>query len=416
VLQSSQTFTYDSNGNRTSSTVNGLASTYAYQAGNNRLASVSTPGGTLNKTNTYDLSGNLLGDGANTYTYDARGRLTQAVSAGITTGYKINYENLRVRKGGSTASDTRIFIYDSSGHILGEYDSNGNPVQELIWLGDTPVAVTGLLPCTTGVANCTEQSTAMIWTDHLNTPRELTRVNAAGQHVSMWKWSGLPFGESAPNQNPNNYGPMTFNHRFPGQYYDKETGLHQNWYREYDPKLGKYIESDPLGQADDVNTYRYAKANPISIIDPEGLCGCGEAIARQAISEAMSPNTRERYYQWTGNSCNYAVAGIVQGAGIDSPTRQTRIGGTAPIGAGTGGWGDPTSSLPGFALANGVPQLGDIVARGGHVGIVVRHPGTGELATVSQSSITGRLELTNFGLSTLGDQFANGAVAWRCGC
>jgi RHS repeat-associated protein len=266
-----QSFTYDSNGNRTSATLNGSVSNYSYLSGSNRLAGVITTGGGLYLANSFDASGNLISDGTNNYTYDARGRLTKAQASGITTGYKINYENLRVRKGNTNAANTRVFMYDSSGHMMGEYDASGNAVQEMVWLGDTPVAVTGTLPCTTGVANCTEQATAMIWTDHLNTPRELTRVNAAGQHVSIWKWSGLPFGETVPNENPSALGVMTFNHRFPGQYFDKESGLNQNWHRDYDPRLGRYVQTDPQGLKDGTNIYAYVHGMPVGSTDHTGL-------------------------------------------------------------------------------------------------------------------------------------------------
>jgi RHS repeat-associated protein len=191
-------------------------------------------------------------------------------------------------------------MYDSSGHMMGEYDASGNAVQEMIWLGDTPVALTGTMPCTTGVANCTEQATAMIWTDHLNSPRELTRVNAAGQHVSIWKWSGLPFGEAAPNENPSALGVMTFNHRFPGQYFDKETGLHQNWHRDYDARLGRYIESDPIGLRDGPNPYVYVGENPIQRFDRLGLSFCDIEAAIKSV-RATNPAFR------TGGASNFAL-------------------------------------------------------------------------------------------------------------
>jgi YD repeat-containing protein len=73
AISQTQSFAYDSNGNRTTSTLNSIASTYSYQSGNNRLASVT--GGVI-KTNSYDATGNLTNDGAQTYVYDARGRLT----------------------------------------------------------------------------------------------------------------------------------------------------------------------------------------------------------------------------------------------------------------------------------------------------------------------------------------------------
>lgn len=104
--------------------------------------------------------------------------------------------------------------------------------------------------------------------DHLNTPRIIT--NQAGRVV--WAWDNTdPFGNNTPNENPNGAGQFTCNLRLPGQYFDKETNLHYNYFRDYDPAIGRYVQSDPIGLMGGINTYTYVGGNPISRRDPKGL-------------------------------------------------------------------------------------------------------------------------------------------------
>ncbi|TFY97107.1 RHS repeat-associated core domain-containing protein, partial [Ramlibacter humi] len=76
---------------------------------------------------------------------------------------------------------------------------------------------------------------------------------------------------TAPNQNPSSLGTFTFNQRFPGQVFDPETGLNQNWHREYSASIGRYIQSDPIGLRGGLNTFGYASGNPVRWRDPSGL-------------------------------------------------------------------------------------------------------------------------------------------------
>ena len=104
--------------------------------------------------------------------------------------------------------------------------------------------------------------------DQIDTARVIT--NQAQQVV--WRWDNDdPFGGNVANENPSSLGAFTFNPRFPGQYFDKETNNHYNYHRDYSPEIGRYIESDPIGLKGGINTYSYVRGNPLTSVDPLGL-------------------------------------------------------------------------------------------------------------------------------------------------
>ncbi len=87
----------------------------------------------------------------------------------------------------------------------------------------------------------------------------------------MWTWNSDPFGTDAANGNPAGAGTFGYDLRFPGQVFDGQAGLHDNYMRDYDPAIGRYAESDPIGLGSGVNTYAYAEDDPPSVTDPLGL-------------------------------------------------------------------------------------------------------------------------------------------------
>jgi RHS repeat-associated protein len=166
-----------------------------------------------------------------------------------------NGQGSGVQSTGQTGSRELLFNYDDY-RLLGEYDTSGDVIQETVWLESLPVAT---------VQN---GSVYYIHTDHLGTPRVISDYD----NVEVWKWESDPFGVAAANEDLDGDGQsFTYHLRFPGQYYDSETGKHYNYFRDYDSKTGRYVESDPVGLNGGLNTYSYVENNPVYLIDPYGL-------------------------------------------------------------------------------------------------------------------------------------------------
>ncbi len=240
-----------------------------------------------------DAAGNLIGvltgTGAQLYAYNARGRLAASVIYENAQGtrsntYALNGLGQRIRKTGyGVSTGTHRYVYDAQGHLLGDYTSTGVAIQETVYLGDIPVAVL--------------QGTAVyhLHADHLDTPRVITDST----NKVIWRWDSDPFGATAANEDPDgDRKKFTYNLRFPGQYFDKETGLHYNYFRDYDPKIGRYVQSDPIGLAGGLNTYAYVANNPLRFTDPMGLMGSSGMQSPSSPGASASCDGRWRKIRW----------------------------------------------------------------------------------------------------------------------
>jgi RHS repeat-associated protein len=303
------TYDYDANGNRTLSTTGAIQTTLAYPSKTSMLQSVQVGTDVSQKKSiTTDVTGNITGDplatvGGVTYTYtdigmsSPHGRLTTSQGPGAQWDYTYNYFGQRIRKKGSSytpsggsaispaayvGSTDTLFYYDLDGHLIAEADGSAGtsatlkPVKrEYIWLGDTLVAVIAGSTPTAAISATNTAAIYYVHSDHLDTPRLVT--DATGKRRWSWDLMGAePFGVTAPNEAPagqTGASVFTLNMRFPGQYLDKETGSFYNYFRNYNPSTGRYLQSDPIGLKGGLNTYGYVSGNPLSLVDPMGLAG-----------------------------------------------------------------------------------------------------------------------------------------------
>ncbi|MDB6063389.1 MAG: Repeat family protein [Verrucomicrobiaceae bacterium] len=271
-------FAYDPVGNRTEAKENGNATQLMYTAGN-RL----TQRGDVKIT--LDGRGNLIeetetGAGAEAksktvrrFDYNSNDRPINFYKDGqLTAQYHYNANGLRDRKTlvNATQTQTKLqtktqitqFTYAPDTRLL----SAGSTTQttHYIWLGGAPIA-----QIKKPVHQQQTQTTiTYLHTDHLLTPRIATNE----QQKVVWRWQSDAFGEALADSDPDKDGKHTnIQLRFPGQYADEESGLYYNVFRYYDPKLGRYTQSDPIGLGGGINSFSYALNNSISNFDTLGL-------------------------------------------------------------------------------------------------------------------------------------------------
>ncbi|MGU1598436.1 RHS repeat domain-containing protein, partial [Pseudomonas aeruginosa] len=239
-VQGGRSYAYDAVGNRTQRSDNpasgGTASSqdYQYAPDSNRLTAIGA------QAVTSDAAGNLTQDrAARKLAYDAQGRL-QSVSLDGQQVAEYRYNALGQRIVKLTPESVTTYLYGPDGQLLGEAEHNGSGrklrAQYYLWLDSLPLATIDADYDAQGkVGNPT---LLYLHGDHLDTPRLAT--DASGQIA--WQWQSDAFGRGEALSQ----GSTQINLRFPGQYYDAESGLHYNYFRDYDPETGRYVESDPV--------------------------------------------------------------------------------------------------------------------------------------------------------------------------
>ena len=147
------------------------------------------------------------------------------------------------------------YVYDNEGRLIAEVDANGNTIREQVYVNGERVAFVS----EPGTPN---EATHFVHNDHLGTPKVVT----ASDKSVAWQAEYKPFGEVYGLD-----GSVENDFRFPGQYYDSETGYYYNYFRDYDPEIGRYLESDPIGLRGGLNRFAYAASQPLRMLDLFGL-------------------------------------------------------------------------------------------------------------------------------------------------
>lgn len=274
-------WTYDAVGNRVSAanasqSGAGRVQNLSYSPGSNRLREIADGQATI--AFEYDAAGNPVRIGARRYVYGIDGRPQQVFNGDkLVVSYAYNARGERMAKTlhKDSGNETTYFLYNGN-RVDAEIDENGKLKSQYIYLGQLPLAKLEYTPQQINGPNegggwkawfgfgPKREATRIyaIHSDHLGVPRLATD----GQQRVVWRAQYSAFGGAtilASN--------ITLNLRFPGQYFDAETGTHYNYFRDYDPQTGRYLTADPLGLAGGVNSYGYVGGDPLRYVDPWGL-------------------------------------------------------------------------------------------------------------------------------------------------
>ena len=326
------TFFYDAAGNRTFRILDDGATvdteTLLYSSTDNRLAGIEL-NGVLDRDFTLDASGNIIAEvrsgTAYSFVHDARGRMASVSSGGTLRATHVYdaFERLAVRTMvNQPVTGTVHYVHDQRGRVIAETDATGQTLREYLWIDDRPVAVVSDVATTPVLYH--------VHTDHLNRPIAMTD----GAKLEVWRANYLPFGAVSSIT-----GSASLDMRFPGQWFQLESGFHHNWHRTYDPTTGRYLQPDPLGMPDGPSRWAYARSAPSMYVDPTGQV---VPLAAWAVGAAATA--------WTGLEIGLSIYDIYSlgnvwldpcSTGLDRgiTTAATAAGIFLP-GAGYGGWWD----------------------------------------------------------------------------
>jgi RHS repeat-associated protein len=212
-----------------------------------------------------DEQGRFTHDGRLRYTYTPAGLVETVSTSGGQLLATYTYNSLRQRVKKTTAQGNVVYYLWQQGKLVAEIDREGSIQTQYLYFAEGQRSQ----PIAKLESNAGTEVAYFVHADHRGAPLAMTDA----QQKIVWRapeadaWGMVnASGRAKEDQNQ-----ATLNIRLPGQYYDQETGLHDNWRRTYDPQTGRYLQPDPLGYPDGPDAYLYAGGDPVNSTDSTGL-------------------------------------------------------------------------------------------------------------------------------------------------
>jgi RHS repeat-associated protein len=319
----------------------------------------------------YDTNGNLTGDGSATYSYDEENRLRQVVTGGVTTVYA--YDPLGRRRAKTVGSTTTYFV-SGGANELAELSSTGTRLRFYLNANGMDNRI-GMF----------DDSGATGWRfyhiNHQGSTLFTTRQGTSGAIADQYQYG--PFGEPLPT------APLTGNpFRYTGRYLDAESGLYCYRARFYSQKIGRFLQTDPIGVKDDLDLYTYVYNDPISKTDPTGTSGpsgpgnaatCTGSRTAGGCAMSLSPTAFQEAAHSAGTAATgtHVATAVVATAAV---TAAAPAGAAVPLAAAKIGLEGLASK---FTIAEGALGAATAVAQAAN--------GEGKEASVTALSTTTRL-------------------------